>query len=800
MEMFKVENLSFAYPKSKEKSVNGVNLAINSGEFVTLCGKSGCGKTTLLRLLKPSLSPEGNTDGRIAYFGRSISELSDREDAENIGFVFQNPEFQICCDKVWHELSFGLENLGFAKDEIRLRVSETSSFFGISNLFHKNISELSGGQKQLVCLASVMVMKPKVLVLDEPTSSLDPISAKHFIEAVKRVNIEMGVTVIMSEQRLNEVLPISDRVIVMDNGAVFADGSVKDVAKALFESRHEMFTAFPAQMRVFASIENGCDYPISVKDGKVWLTDFAQNHPVYPERIKADKMPDTSKKAVSVSDVHFRYDKDGGDILKGISFSAYNGEILSILGSNGVGKSTLLSVISGIKKEYSGKVRKDGRVSYLPQDVTSLFVKDTVMDDLLEITKDREKVMKASEICDIFHLMDKHPYDLSGGEKQRAALCKVLLTDPDILLLDEPTKGMDAHFKESFGNMLCRLKNDGMTIINVSHDIEFCASFSDRCALMFDGIITSVDTPKSFFTKMNYYTTDTVRMAKDVLPTAVTAKDVISALDGADFESRKKDNDKSDSDTHTPQSKKEKDSKSFTLKSLLPLLFVLLAVPFTIFFGIKHLDNRQYYTVSLAVAAEVMLPFLLMFERRKPKAREIVTIAVLSAICVAGRSIFFMVPQFKPMAALIIISGACLGFESGMIVGAVSAFVSNLFFGQGPWTVWQMTAFSLIGLVSGLVFHALRVKKSKTVMCIFGFFATLIIYGGIMNPASVLIMNPNPSAKLLLSSFVAGFPFDIIHSLSTVVFLFVTAEAFIRKIERVKTKYGLMKNSGNCML
>lgn len=794
MEIFKVENLSFAYPKSKENAVNGVSFEIKDGEFVTLCGKSGCGKTTLLRLLKPSLSPEGNTDGRIAYFGRSINELSAREDAENIGFVFQNPEFQICCDKVWHELSFGLENLGFSQDEIRLRVSETSSFFGISDLFHKNISELSGGQKQLVCLASVMVMKPKVLVLDEPTSSLDPISAKHFIEAVKRVNTEMGVTVVMSEQRLCDVLPISDRVVVMDKGAVLADGSVKDVAKALFESRHEMFTAFPAQMRVFASIENGCDYPISVKDGKVWMTDFAQNHPIYPERIKTDNMPDTSKKSVSVSNVHFRYKKDGGDILNGISLTAYNGEILSVLGSNGVGKSTLLSVISGIKKEYSGKVRKDGRVSYLPQDVTSLFVKDTVMDDLLEITKDREKVMKTSELCDIFHLLDKHPYDLSGGEKQRAALCKVLLTGPDILLLDEPTKGMDAHFKESFGNMLCRLKNDGMTIINVSHDIEFCASFSDRCALMFDGIITSVDTPKSFFTKMSYYTTDTVRMANDILPSAVTANDVILALNGKEYEPLDRGNGKSERSESKPEVKKEKTPKLFDIKSVIALVFVFVSVPLTLYFGIKHLDNRQYYTVSLAVAAEVMLPFLLMFERRKPKAREIVTIAVLSAICVAGRSIFFMVPQFKPMAALIIISGACLGFESGMIVGAVSAFVSNLFFGQGPWTVWQMTAFSLIGLASGLVFHSLRVKKSKTVMCIFGFFATLIIYGGIMNPASVLTMNPNPTAKLLLSSFVAGFPFDIIHSLSTAVFLFIMTDAFAKKIERVKSKYGLMIN------
>jgi len=792
MEIFKVENLSFAYPESGENAISGLSFTINDGEFITLCGKSGCGKTTLLRLLKSSLSPEGKTSGSIIYLGRNLRELSPREDAQNIGFVFQNPEFQLCCDKVWHEIAFGLESLGLPEDEIRLRVSETSSFFGISDLFHKKVSELSGGQKQLVCLASVMVMKPKVLILDEPTSSLDPISAKHFIEAVKRVNTEMGVTVIMSEQRLNEVLPISDRVVVMDDGRIFADGSVSAVANTLFEERHEMFSAFPPQMRIYASIENGSDYPISVKDGKTWLTEYSQNHTLYPERIKADTQPDTTKKAVSLFEVHFRYEKNSGDVLKGISLTAYKGEILSILGSNGVGKSTLLSVVLGIRKGYCGKVKTDGRISYMPQDVTSLFVKDTVRTDLFEITRNENAVMKTAELCDILNLLDKHPYDLSGGEKQRAALCKVLLTNPEILLLDEPTKGMDAHFKESFGKLLHKLKNDGITIINVSHDIEFCASFSDRCALMFDGKISSVVTPKSFFTKMNYYTTDTVRMANNILPTAVTVNDAISALGGKNFESEKNDSDNSDGDKLPPISKKEKDSKGFTLKSLLPLIFVLLAVPFTVYFGIKHLSDRQYYLVSGIVIAEILLPFLLMFERRKPKAREIVTLSVLSAICVAGRSIFFMVPQFKPMAAIIIISGACLGYESGMIVGAVSAFVSNLFFGQGPWTVWQMTAFALIGLVSGLVFDSCKVKKSKTALCIFGFFATFLIYGGILNPASVLMMNPEPSAKLLLSSFVAGFPFDLIHSLSTVVFLFVLAEAFVGKIERVKIKYGLM--------
>ncbi len=792
MEIFKLENLSFTYPKNDKAALNNISLTINEGQFITLCGRSGCGKTTLLRLLKPSLSPEGAINGSATYLANSIKELSAAEDAQNIGFVFQNPEFQIVCDKVWHELSFGLENLGLSDDEIRLRVSETSSFFGISNLFHKNISSLSGGQKQLVCLASVMVMKPKVLILDEPTSSLDPISAKHFIEAVKRVNTEMGVTVIMSEQRLNEVLPLSDRVIVMDDGKIFADGNVKETAKQLFDSKHEMFAALPSQMQIYAGILNGSDFPVSVRDGKVWLCDHARNHAFYPDRIQSDKIPDTSKKAFSLCDVHFKYQKDSEDVLKGISLTAYKGELLSILGSNGVGKSTLLSVISGLRKHYSGKVKTCGKISYMPQDVTSLFVADNVKEDLFEITKDADVILQTAQLCDILHLLHKHPYDLSGGEKQRAALCKVLLTKPDILLLDEPTKGMDAHFKHTLGKILLKLKNRGITIINVSHDIEFCASFSDRCALMFDGKITATGTPKSFFTKMSYYTTDTVRMAKDILPTAVTVNDVITAFGGSSFEPQKRDNIKKDIDNFKPQSNKEKPEKSFNLKSLLPLLFVILAVPFTVYYGIDRMDDKHYYLISFAVIAEILLPFLLMFEKRKPKAREIITIAVLSAICVAGRGIFFMVPQFKPMAAIIIIAGACLGYESGMMVGVVSAFVSNLFFGQGPWTVWQMTAFALIGLVSGLVFDTLKVKKSKIIMCIFGFFATFIIYGGILNPASVLIMNPNPSAKLLLSSFVVGFPFDIIHALSTFVFLFVLAEPFVKKIERVRIKYSLL--------
>ncbi len=543
MELIKVEDLSFTYPEGDRTALSGVNLSVNSGEFVTVCGQSGCGKTTLLRLLKPAISPVGEKSGRIYFDGKPLAELGVRRQAAEIGFVMQSPDDQIVCDKVWHELAFGAESLGLPNSEIRARVAEMAAFFGIEDWFHSKTSDLSGGQKQLLNLASIMVMQPSVLILDEPTSQLDPIAAREFLETLKRLNLELGTTIILSEHRLEEVIPISDRVVVMDEGRITADGCPQEVARLLTDSKHIMAKALPVPMRVFGALEKTGQVPLTVRDGRVWLEEFTRTNPVFPDRIPTDLPAEKSETAVTVKNAWFRYGRELSDIVKGLSFDAYKGEIFALMGGNGAGKSTVLSLISGINTPYSGKIlingvplKKipnlyDGVLGVMPQNPECLFVKNTVRLDLEDMIQGQE-IEEISRLCRIENLLDRNPADLSGGERQRAALAKVLLKNPQILLLDEPTKGMDSGFKDELAGILKSLAKSGVAVILVSHDIEFCAKYADRCALMFDGEIISVARPREFFAGKSFYTTSANRMSRKVLPAAVLAEDIILAFGG----------------------------------------------------------------------------------------------------------------------------------------------------------------------------------------------------------------------------------------------------------------------------
>ena len=269
MESYRIDHVTFTYPDREKPALSDLCLEIRQGELVTLCGRSGCGKTTLLRLLKPALAPHGAVSGEILFTGRPLAELSDRQQSEQIGFVMQSPDNQIVTDKVWHELAFGLESMGLKTPEIRTRVSEMASFFGIQTWFHKSVTELSGGQKQLLNLASVMAMQPSVLILDEPTSQLDPIAAADFLETVRKINRELGTTVLLSEHRLEDAFPMSDRVLVMEAGKIIADGPPRTVGEVIRESRQEMFAALPTPMRVHAQVENGLACPVTVRDGRM---------------------------------------------------------------------------------------------------------------------------------------------------------------------------------------------------------------------------------------------------------------------------------------------------------------------------------------------------------------------------------------------------------------------------------------------------------------------------------------------------------------------------------------------------
>ena len=445
-------------------------------------------------------------------------------------------------DKVWHELAFGLESLGCDQKTMRGRVAEMACYFGIQDWFHRDVATLSGGQKQLLNLASIMAMQPEVLILDEPTSQLDPIAASDFLNTVRKINTELGTTVIITEHRLEDIFPYADRAVVMDKGRVIADDAPGKVGQLLFAQNNPMFTAMPTPVRVYYGAGGKGESPLTVRQGRSWLS---REFPAKPEKntIPAPALPEEIENpALVLKELWFRYEKDSPDILRGVSAEIPAGSLYAILGGNGAGKSTTLKAISGICRPYRGKVTLFGKpvekyksselfngcLAMLPQDPKSLFVKKTVREDLSEMTKDKAAIDRIAVLCQVTELLDSHPYDLSGGEQQRAALAKVLLTNPKLLLLDEPTKGIDSFFKETFAEILADLKKQGITIVMVSHDVEFCARYADVVSMFFDGQILTTDTPRRFFGSNSFYTTAAHRMSRHIFDGAVTAEDVIN--------------------------------------------------------------------------------------------------------------------------------------------------------------------------------------------------------------------------------------------------------------------------------
>lgn len=533
MALIEIKDLSFSYPECKKESLKNINLSIEEGEFVILIGESGCGKSTLLRMIKSEISPYGNKIGEIYYDGVNVSDLDLRRGASEIGFVMQNIDYQIVTDKVWHELSFGLENLGVSNEKIRRKVAEMASYFGIQNLFRRDIKELSGGQKQLVNLAAIMAMGPKVLILDEPTSQLDPIASRDFLDTIEKINKDFGITIIITEHRLEEVLSMGDRVILMDKGEIIEEDSPKLIGNKIYALKHKMFKSLPPVIRLFKLYGDNGDNPLTIKEGRLWAKnkDFILNEENLLEK--------QGEKIISLKDIWFRYSKEGEDILRGVTLNVYKGELLCILGGNGTGKSTLLGVLSGDNKYYRGEYIINGKklkkfkrenlntLGVLPQDPQALFLKNTVRLDLEDISKDKDKVEEVLELLDLKRLENLHPYDLSGGEQQKLALGKILLLEPEIILFDEPTKGLDGAFKEIFRDIINKLKGRGITIIMVTHNVEFAAENGDRCALFFDGDIVSIDKGKEFFLGNNFYTTSLNKVMKGIKDKVVTLKDVI---------------------------------------------------------------------------------------------------------------------------------------------------------------------------------------------------------------------------------------------------------------------------------
>ncbi len=873
-ELFQISHLSFSYPEAEKAALSDLCLTIGQGEFLALCGPSGSGKSTLLRQLKPVLAPHGDLTGELLFHGAPLKALDHREQSQKIGFVLQSPENQIVTDKVWHELAFGLESLGCETPVIRRRVAEMASFFGIEHWFDRAVSELSGGQKQLLNLASILVLQPDVLILDEPTAQLDPIAASDFLSTLGRVNRELGTTVILSEHRLEEVFPLASTVAVLDKGSLLCTGTPEEVGKQLQKQHHSMFLGMPTAMRVWAATASELPCPVTVREGRRWLADFSAGTPLSPlppEQVRS--YPE--RPVLEAEELWFRYEKNGADTVKGVSLSLKRGEFTALLGGNGAGKTTTLKLLAGLLEPNRGTVRRQGALGMLPQDPQTLFVKKTVREDLLELLKGKNlppealegRVSQAVSLCRLGGLLDRHPYDLSGGEQQRAALAKILLNEPDILLLDEPTKGLDMEFKEIFAQILEQLLEQGKSILMVSHDIEFCARYAHSCALFFEGGIAAQGTPREFFSGNSFYTTAANRMARGFVPGAVTAEELIFACGGelppvpdlppaeplpeaaepAGRDRRKKLPlwrkalaalsgtalillllefmgklqlpflaplraysqlplygvwilllfvfaaaviRRSEKATPSPLPSLEK-QQGPSRRALLAAGIILLLIPVTLFCGVYFWNGRKYAFLSLLILLEAMLPFFLIFEGKKPSSRELSVIAVLSALGVAARAVFFMLPQFKPVIAIVILAGTAFGGETGFLVGALTMLCSNMLVGQGPWTPWQMFAMGLVGFLAGVLFRRGRLSRSRIMLCVYGAFSAVLIYGGIMNPASLLMFSSEINWEMVLAYYASGFPFDCVHAAAACFFLWFGGEPILQKLERVKTKYGL---------
>jgi energy-coupling factor transport system ATP-binding protein len=526
MAFIELNHVSFTYPSADKAAIHDFTLSIEKGQFVVLFGSSGSGKSTVLRLLKKEIQPHGVLKGEMMINGHSLAQ--DGMPSSQVGFVFQDPENQVVADDVLHEVVFGLENMGVMTNEMRSRVAEMVHFFGAESLLHRKTHELSGGMKQQINLASVLLMQPDILLLDEPTAQLDPVSAREFLDMLVRLNEEFGMTIILAEHRLDDVFTIADKIVLLKDGKCIAEGEPKQVIETIWDSPERPFIPnIPALYLSTSTKENRRDIPLSVKEGRNWVQELNLIGQSKENRVHKEIQ---DKKLLEVKDLLFQYRKEGAAVLNVLDFTLNKGEIYALLGGNGSGKSTLLKILVGILKPINGKINLldkplkawktleiAKKVGYLPQNPKIFFVQDTVEKEIHE-TMQKWSIINQTEVNNLLHrlgishLLQSHPYDLSGGELQKAALACVLLRKPDILLLDEPTKGLDPISKDSFSKILQNLQEEGLTVVMSTHDIEFAAQNATKCGMMFQGNITSENAPKEFFKGNYFYTTMVQRL------------------------------------------------------------------------------------------------------------------------------------------------------------------------------------------------------------------------------------------------------------------------------------------------
>lgn len=489
MENIICEKLNFAYPTSARPVLKNVDFTVSGGEFCLVIGCSGAGKSTLLKLMKKEIAPHGTLTGSIKING-------------TVGYVAQNVEENIVTDKVRSELSFGLTNMGVGRESIELSVAETASYFNLSDKLDNDISTLSGGEKQLLNLASVMITKPDILVLDEPTCQLDPVSAQRFVAVVKRLNRDFGTTVVISEHLTDELLPYADSVMIIENGEVVLKDTPQNAVSFLKQNHNSLLGEIPLFMRLFdgANTVSQCREVLKEKNLPALHTES-----------------DDVKTALRLKNISFAYIKNH-DVLKSLDLRVYKGKINVLLGANSSGKSTALKVAAGVLKVHHGKVKTGGKVSMLCQNPFDLFTKEHCEDEV--------EFGKITDFLQIEDIRKQHPYDISGGQAQRLALAKVLEKNADIILLDEPTKALDYELKVRLADILYRLCDVGKTVVIATHDIDFAGEYGDYISFLSNGEIVTTMPRREFFTSLNFYTTCTAKITNGIATGYVGEKDL----------------------------------------------------------------------------------------------------------------------------------------------------------------------------------------------------------------------------------------------------------------------------------
>lgn len=587
MAHLETRGLTFTYAGSDRPALTGVTLTVRSGEFAVLCGATGSGKSTLLRLVKRELAPGGVLSGDILLDGLPLEQWDPRQAAATVGLVMQDPDSQLVADTVEHELAFGMENFGLPRGVMRRRLAEIAGFFGLEPLLNRPVDELSGGQKQMVNLASVLLLQPRLLLLDEPLAQLDPIAARDLLGMIRRLNEEWGITVLLCEHRVDELLPMADRVIRLEGGKVSFDGEPGEFVRAAWRSGDPEWLGFVPKATLWALRAGGeaavADPPLTVKATRQRLaaggfgravrfdaqTELRRPEDPADPAAASERVPNagdghpqagadahlqagahrrdgaarsearsrnerTGEPLLEVRDLFFAYSRGQTPVLRGVDWTLCRGDFTALFGANGSGKSTLLQLLAGLREPQRGRVDLEGRplrrltvrertarIGYLAQNPLLHFAHETLRDDLVHAAafagavNPEEEAERLARRFGLTALLERHPHDLSGGERQLAALAVAVAGRPAALLLDEPTKGLDPFARARLAEELRRMHREGLTLLMATHDVEFAAAHATRCALLFDGEIVADEPANAFFRDNFFYATPLHRLARE---------------------------------------------------------------------------------------------------------------------------------------------------------------------------------------------------------------------------------------------------------------------------------------------